>query len=341
VESRDFVDVENILKVEDAENRDRELGDAPMIALELREKLRFEGNVVSLAVGPAGELVVATSRSEPTVTYASREESPGFASFPDSRAPQDYALEIRMIGADRPVVRAAHFELAYPTLQPLPNGDLLAVGARSRWRDGKGEHNAVILEPNGDTAGTFCAGDGIQSAQVSPTGAIWISYFDEGVFGNFGWGADGTPTPLGAPGLVRWSLSGEKEWEYRPPEGFGGIDDCYAMNLDGETVWICYYSDFPIVRIERDGIAKGWPSVASGAHALAVASGRVALVGGYGGLHDRVVVGDLERATRATYRLCLPDGKDVPASATVLARGSTVHAVLENHWFVADLARIE
>ena len=328
------------LRVEDAENRNRELGSAPLLALELRDEFRSEDNIVSVAIGSTGELIVATSRSEPAVAYASRHESPGFASFPDSRAAENYVVEIRTIGADRPVVRAAGFELAYPVFQPLPDGALLAVGARSRWQDGKGEHNATVLDPGGEIAGTFCVGDGVQSVQVSPTGAIWISYFDEGVFGNFGWGDNPGPTPLGQAGLVRWSLTGEKEWEYRPPEGFGTIDDCYAMNLDGETAWVCYYSGFPVVRVERDGTVKGWPCVASGAHALAVASGRVALVGGYGALRDRVVVGDLERETSATYRLCLPDGEDLPASATVLARGSTVHAVLENRWYVADLGRI-
>ena len=37
--------------------------------------------------------------------------------------------------------------------------------------------------------------------QVDSLGRIWVSYADEGVYGNFGWGQPGPP-PVGAAGLV-------------------------------------------------------------------------------------------------------------------------------------------
>lgn len=46
------------------------------------------------------------------------------------------------------------------------------------------------------------------------------------------------------------------------------IIDCYAMMLDGSTLWCCPYGDFPIVRVEH-GAVKTWRNDVAGAEALA------------------------------------------------------------------------
>ena len=46
----------------------------------------------------------------------------------------------------------------------------------------------------------FCLGDGIQDCVVKKDGTIITSYFDEGVFGNYGW-----DEPLGDCGLIAWT----------------------------------------------------------------------------------------------------------------------------------------
>lgn len=72
----------------------------------------------------------------------------------------------------------------------------------------------------------FLLGDGISHVQSDANGNIWTGYFDEGVFGNYGWA-----TPAGAAGLSCFTKSGEKIWGYEAPAGFDQIDDCDALNV--------------------------------------------------------------------------------------------------------------
>lgn len=86
------------------------------------------------------------------------------------------------------------------------------------------------------------------AARAGRTGrTIWTGYFDEGVFGNFGWGRPDGPDPLGAAGIVAWSPTLNKVWELDADEGL--IADCYALNVAPDAVWACTYTDFPVIRI--------------------------------------------------------------------------------------------
>jgi hypothetical protein len=121
-----------------------------------------------------------------------------------------------------------------------------------------------VLAPNGEAESTFTLGDGVQDVQVSRAGRIWVSYQDEGVFGNYGWGAPNGPAPLGSAGLVCWDTDGTKVWDFVAPDGLPAIADCYAMNVSDEAAWACYYTDFPIARVwggfrrRRLGLRSAW-----------------------------------------------------------------------------------
>jgi hypothetical protein len=126
--------------------------------------------------------------------------------------------------------------------------------------------------------------------RVSTSGHIWVAYFDEGVYGNRDWGDPG-PCPIGASGLVRFTSDLEPDWHYpdQADHPWGAISDCYALNLDGDTAWACYSTDFPVVRIQ-DGTVTGWHNtIFYGSRALAVADTTVALYGGNGPNHDVLV----------------------------------------------------
>jgi hypothetical protein len=226
----------------------------------------------------------------------------------------------------------------------LPDGRWLVVGARSHYRESGPEENAVVYGPSGQQVASFCMGDGINDVQTTPSGQVWVSYGDEGVFGNFGWGMPG-PEPLGRSGLARWSPSGERTIELEPPEGLSVMADCYALNMIGEDAWACYYPDFPIVHVSPDGSTRGWATGASGPHALAVdTTGLVGIVGGYSGLFDKLVVAELtdnEVAGAITYKLVMPDLAELPVDARVLARGHCVHVVTGGRWLQHDISRIE
>jgi hypothetical protein len=129
-------------------------------------------------------------------------------------------------------------------------------------------------------------------------------------------------------------------WEYPSgPGGPGSVDDCYALNIDGETVWACYYSDFPIVRIQNDSV-QAWTNDVSGAKAIAVRSDLVWLAGGYRAERDRLVAGRLGRhrlAVQSVSRIVLPDGSDLPDTAVIMGAGSRLHVVHERDWYVLDV----
>ena len=153
-------------------------------------------------------------------------------------------------------------------------------------------------------------GDGIGHVLATSSGQVWIGYFDEGIYGNYGWGRADTDEPVGAYGIVRFSPELAPVWHYPRYTEVGpwdAISDCYALNVDGTCAWACYYADFPVVCI-RDGAVTGWHNDIKGASALAVAGSRVALFGGYGPDHDRLALTELgaDRAQPAgEYRVVL------------------------------------
>jgi hypothetical protein len=112
---------------------------------------------------------------------------------------------------------------------------------------------AIIYDAAGKPTGSeFDLGDASEDIQVSENGAIWVSYFDEGVFGG----------GVGNAGLVCFNSVGQVIFRYSdfaehhklPP-----VDDLYALNVvDESDVWISYYSDFPLVRIRNWKEAEVW-----------------------------------------------------------------------------------
>jgi hypothetical protein len=181
-------------------------------------------------------------------------------------------------------------------------------------------------------------GDGIDDVQVTASGDVWVGYFDEGVFGNRGWGGRGRE-PLGAAGLVRWSGPPELRpaWRYPGAAPLDPIVDCYALNVDGEDAWICPYTDFPVVHVDRAGRVRAWKNaLVSGARALLAdpRTSTVVLVGGYGPERDLVTVARLDDVVTPLFsgRLVLPDGSDLGALSLLVGRGTTLHAVDDRTW---------
>ena len=130
-------------------------------------------------------------------------------------------------------------KMNYHYIQPIED-KLLLVGARCFFNDGDPEKNAAIVDFEGNVHAEFCLGDGINECLVRKDSTIVTSYFDEGIFGNYGW-----DEPLGACGIKVWSKDGNDViWE-----SDRDIYDCYAINIgDRDDVWYYYYDDFKLVR---------------------------------------------------------------------------------------------
>jgi hypothetical protein len=118
-------------------------------------------------------------------------------------------------------------------VQRLPDGFLLA-GARCWWRRTGVEENAATYDWSGRLVRRFTLGDGIADVRTTPNGRVWVSYFDEGIFGNRGWNHPGPPS-LGEPGCVGFDSTGVIRARFDgDTAGAGPIADVYALNVAGD-----------------------------------------------------------------------------------------------------------
>jgi len=161
------------------------------------------------------------------------------------------------------------------------NDDFLLVCARCRFYSCNNiEKNAFIVNSSGEIKKTLVLGDGIEDIKIENQ-IIWVSYFDEGVFGNFGW--DNPNHRIGADGLVAFTMNGEKAYGYNSKCGNEHfISDCYAFNIDdnGEK-WIYSYDEFILCKLNRNNQEKYYFCDNIGGSLLLVYSDYILMDGGY------------------------------------------------------------
>jgi hypothetical protein len=220
-------------------------------------------------------------------------------------------------------------------IQPLPD-ELLLVCARSYYKGPNDfERNGRVYTRDGKFAREILLGDGIQSVQTTSGGVIWTSYFDEGVFGNYGW-----ESPVGASGLVAWDSAGNKVFEFEPRDGLDSICDCYALNVESEDdVWLYYYTEFPLVRLRRREIESVWKMPLRGSGAFAVSAGHVLFRGGYKD-PDTYQLFSLGSGSKpklvAKIELRGENGAKL-AAARVVGRGDAIHLVGDGSLYRIDV----
>lgn len=219
----------------------------------------------------------------------------------------------------------------FPCLDLLPDGNIIVVDARCvPGPDGALADNASVHDAAGEHVRSFHLGDGIETVQCTPSGRVWVGYFDEGVFGNDRWGKLLGTRPPASFGVAQFDEWGTFHWAPASP----AIADIYALNVHGEVAWACPYRDFPILRMET-GRTVSWSSGVTGPNALVVRGDNVALIGGYEPFGSRVVGGTLTTAgfdAGPALRLELPDGSPIPTTARMLGRGSRLVVLTETGW---------
>lgn len=234
-----------------------------------------DGQLVAFNVGPDGlvYLVIALRPLDYKI------EQPSWAVFPKTVPDQPQKYRVISLSGDRVfldiMIEDERFNIH--DIQPLAD-ELLLVCARSQY-DGEGdsEKNGRVYTRDGKFTRTLLLGDGIQSVQTTSDGHIWTSFFDEGIFGNFGW-----QEPVGASGLVAWDSAGTKLYEFQPTEELEAICDCYALNVaTDEDVWFYYYTQFPLVHLQRQEIKAFWEMPIGGSDAFAISKGHALFRGGY------------------------------------------------------------
>lgn len=207
--------------------------------------------------------------------------------------------------------------------QRLPNGGWLMVRPRST---GPEDHNAHRFDRNGRLELTFYAGDAIKDVQVTPSGNVWLSYFDEGIFGE---------QPLGPAGIERLSMDGEIN---RSTLDVTELDmaDCYALNaVSDDEVWCCYYRDFPVARIGETTELIHETTGLQGVSAIAVGEEGLLLAGEYENPSALHWMGHKNHAARRTT-VFGPD--DMLLMATPLAaRGNRLLVTADDELFTIDV----
>lgn len=117
-------------------------------------------------------------------------------------------------------------------------------------------NNAYLFDTEGNIINKFDVGKGIQDCQVDIDNNIWISYSDEGIFGE---------SVIGQNGIIAFNSQGNIVFndydsfvdKYDVPP----IDDCYALNVTDNDVWLYYYSEFPLVQIKNKKLHKFWENI--------------------------------------------------------------------------------
>lgn len=228
-------------------------------------------------------------------------------------------------------------EFDYPAFDELPGGGWIIADARCR----QGQDNARHLAEDGTVLGRFCLGDAIEHLQCDGEGRIWCGYWDEGALINRAWGRGGPG--MAASGLMRFATDGTALWS--PGVALAGfpIVDCYALNVGRKEIWSCYYTDFPILRVEPSGKHHLWSNDISGVKAIAMDRHLGLLIGGYAEDSHRIVLFRLnshEVKILAVFDLDLGFSRERPARLLV-ARHDTLHVVWDEHWHrlsVTDVA---
>lgn len=196
-------------------------------------------------------MILIASKNDQAKAFA--KEDRGLGIFPKSRSASDLAFSLVVQrGAGAEIISLPAMNITFPYVDLFSDGGCVLVGARSSWRSKDDfDLNGALIERGAKAAKRVCFGDGVENVGIDGTDRIWVSYFDEGVFGNFGWSHPG-PTGLGAGGINCFDRTGELIWQHNREGATEHIDDCYAMNVSPFGVWFYFYSDFKVAKISED-----------------------------------------------------------------------------------------
>jgi hypothetical protein len=219
---------------------------------------------------------------------------------------------------------------AFPIVDQMSDGRWLVVSGRAL----EGELNGRIYSRGGREEHAMAVGDGIEHLQCSPDGTFWIGYFDEGVFG--GSMRDGR-WPVSSGGIVQFESSGRMLWSYNDQSPKHPVDDCYAMTLSGDELWACFYSDFPIVRL--DGVTVTlWTNEIAGGKAIAVEDDIAMLAGSYDDKCQLALI-KLELGTSRHLGSLRLDPPERFSRSMVQGRGGVLHVIRNGIWAKVPVRR--
>ena len=275
------------------------------------------------------------------VSWVNARTEQGGGIFPQPRMERPYHFRLVRVATDGTVTTNSlpQLDLTFPMVDVFPDGRILLAGPRCSWRSETDvDRNGAVIDPQTGAVSRILLGDGIEDVFIDTRGRIWVSYFDEGVFGEFGWNDPGPP-PTGSSGLMVFDAAGAILWTYPWQGREPAIEDCYAMNVSGDAAAIYFYSTFPVCTVTRDFALAFFSTPVRGCHAFALAGDNVLFSGqyndsahtGYRGALNPDRAAEMEQVT-----FLRPDGAPVQA-ARIVGRGSRLYFFAEDAVFAADL----
>jgi len=246
--------------------------------------------IISISIAPNNDICVLILQNKLDYT----KKSSGGATFPKTKPEKENDYLAIIFNKNKiSKINIKKQKWNYHFIQSLDKKEILLANARSQFfsKDSY-ELNAKVFDNTGKLIREFWLGDGIQDLKTTKEGMIWTSYFDEGIFGNFGW-----ENPIGASGLRSWDKNGKPKYEYKDPSKKHFIVDCYALNVvSDKEIWFYYYSDFNLVRL-KNGELTFWKTDISSSDGFVILGNHVLFRGGY----DK----------RDTYHLYKIEGKEL------------------------------
>ena len=213
----------------------------------------------------------------------------------------------------------------HPRLYPFVDGRLLALFTRTSR--GELRDNAFVFGNDGKLLESFRTADAVADAQISATGDIWVSYFDESDEGQ----------------LDCFDDRGQRLFTYHPlweEHDLPPLVDSYALNVSSDTeTWVYYYSDFPLVHLVDRRLAGHWDaSTVPGAHAVAV-DGHRALCAGRYNRPNGLFLFDLQTGSVEELQAAYESGRDVSLEGSRwLGRGPRLYIGDSFHLYTIDMA---
>ena len=220
-------------------------------------------------------------------------------------------------------------------IRPVPDGSFLLLGSRCECSKTHGpEKNAVFVDIKGNVLREFTFGDGIADCIVRDDGIIITSYFDEGVFGNYGW-----KDPIGYSGVCAWTTDGEIIWR-----ADSGIVDCYAVNTDEDgNLWYYFYMPFLLVRTDFKTEKEVNPRIKGADRFAVISNGRFLIMdGGYDDQNSLFVSRITGSRIRNKEKLefVREDGTAVPAEPKVFCGTKAIVMTEDGEICFADFGKI-
>lgn len=259
---------------------------------------------ISLSIDHTGQPVLLALNGKPD--YIISAGSGGTIPRLRSRRPNHFQI-IRAMPAGPVTFDLPATDENYHFAQPLSAGRWIVVRGRC---EGAHDKNAHVFDPDGHEIASFHVGDGVNDVLVSSDDTVWVSYFDEGIYG---------PTELAQEGLVGFDAEGDVVLRFSDCltlQGLGRMADCTAMNVaeDG-SVWVYYYTDFPLVRLRDGKLVRAWGQLpVEFAEAFAVDGEKAVFAGGPDD-REAFQLLDLRRYRHWPAKIVDRDGRRLPFEA--------------------------